>query len=431
MRKIRNVILLLAAVSIIVVVVVVVARPFGGESAPEGSSQIADGPLAPELAGIVAWINSEPLAIGGLKGKVVLVDFWTYTCVNCIRTLPYLRIWHAKYADDGLVILGVHSPEFEIEKKPENVQRAVEDNAIGWPVALDNDYATWEAYGNRYWPSKYLIDKDGVIRYTHFGEGRYGATELEIRKLLEEAGADLSQLDPDLPTDQSYDRAYISAGGSQLTRELYAGWDRGYLDLLYGQGGYIGHSEYYSGIRGTGSGREAPTRDTVLTYRDPSQHQKHLIYLQGPWHGGRESLRHAQETSNFEDYMRLIFAAKSVNAVISPEGPEGEGAGPFKVLVTLDDEYLTDANKGGDVTIEEDGRSFLHVNEPRLYSVVQAPSYGTYDLKLSSNSPHFAIFRVYFRRVRVGSVMRMFLKSRLLPDWQGEGEYRALPSVIP
>ena len=126
---------------------------------------------APEITGTRAWINSGPLTIEELRGKVVLIDFWTYTCVNCIRTFPYLKQWLAKYADDGLVIIGIHSPEFEFEKEYPNVLQATKDNGITWPVAQDNDFETWSNLSNRFLPAKYLIDKDGTVRYTHFGEG--------------------------------------------------------------------------------------------------------------------------------------------------------------------------------------------------------------------------------------------------------------------
>ncbi|SVD97854.1 uncharacterized protein METZ01_LOCUS450708, partial [marine metagenome] len=147
---------------------------------------------APEIKGIKAWINNEPLTIEELRGNVVLVDFWTYSCVNCIRTFPALKQWHAKYADDGLVIIGVHSPEFEFEKDYDNVLKATQDNGITWPVAQDNDFETWDNYSNRFWPAKYLIDKDGLVQYTHFGEGAYDETEKQIRDLLIDAGASLS-----------------------------------------------------------------------------------------------------------------------------------------------------------------------------------------------------------------------------------------------
>lgn len=139
---------------------------------------------APELAGIHAWLNSAPLALASLRGKVVLIDFWTYSCINCIRTLPYLTRWDTEYRDQGLVIIGVHSPEFAFEGKLENVQAAVAKFGIQYPVALDNDFATWKNFNNEYWPAHYLIDRNGQVVYTHFGEGKYDVTENNIRHLL-------------------------------------------------------------------------------------------------------------------------------------------------------------------------------------------------------------------------------------------------------
>jgi cytochrome c biogenesis protein CcdA/thiol-disulfide isomerase/thioredoxin len=144
---------------------------------------------APEFAGVSRWLNSPPLTLGELRGKVVLIDFWTYTCINCIRTLPYLRAWDQRYRDRGLTIVGVHTPEFEFEKDAGNVRDAIARSRLRYPVAQDNDYGTWTAWGNRYWPAKYLIDAKGQVRYVHFGEGEYEATEQAIRSLLEEAGA--------------------------------------------------------------------------------------------------------------------------------------------------------------------------------------------------------------------------------------------------
>ena len=149
----------------------------------------AVGDLAPEFGGIEAWINGGPLTMEELRGKVVLIDFWTYTCINCIHTFPFLKEMHAKYADDGLVIVGVHSPEFEFEKNYDNVVEATQNDALVWTMAQDNDFITWRRYNNRYWPAEYLIDKDGVVRYTHFGEGAYAETEDVIRELLAEGGS--------------------------------------------------------------------------------------------------------------------------------------------------------------------------------------------------------------------------------------------------
>lgn len=139
---------------------------------------------APELIGIAAWINSGPLTMESLRGKVVLVDFWTYSCINCIRTQPYLNAWYDKYEKDGLVIIGVHAPEFAFEKIENNVREASQKAGIKYPIALDNDFQTWNAYANRYWPAKYLIDQNGNIVYKHFWEGKYAETEQKIQELL-------------------------------------------------------------------------------------------------------------------------------------------------------------------------------------------------------------------------------------------------------
>ncbi len=158
-----------------------------GSGGSQASDQ-ANGALAPDFTGIDHWLNSPPLTMAGLRGKVVLVDFWTYSCINCIRTLPYLESWYQKYGPDGFVVVGVHTPEFAFEHDTSNVAAAIARFGITYPVAQDNEYATWTAYNNEYWPADYLIDTTGHIRDTHFGEGDYLQTEAEIRSLLNEAG---------------------------------------------------------------------------------------------------------------------------------------------------------------------------------------------------------------------------------------------------
>jgi thiol-disulfide isomerase/thioredoxin len=143
-------------------------------------------PTAPEFTGIDKWLNSDPLTMRQLRGKVVLVDFWTYTCINCVRTLPYVKSWHEKFKDQGLVVVGVHTPEYPFERSTDNVKGAIKRFGIPYAVAQDNQYATWNAYGNRYWPAVYLIDKQGRVVYQHFGEGEYAQTEAKIRALLAE-----------------------------------------------------------------------------------------------------------------------------------------------------------------------------------------------------------------------------------------------------
>jgi thiol-disulfide isomerase/thioredoxin len=221
-KSLKYVLLVAAALSIGAALIIAIYGPWGGglketaslfgTSSPPGAANqvgpagpVAPGPEAPELGGITAWINIGPLTIQGLRGKVVLLDFWTYSCVNCIRTFPYLKQWHARYADDGLVILGVHTPEFNFETKLENVMSAVRDNDITWLVALDNEHVTWDSYDNLYWPAKYLIDQDGVVRHAYFGEGGYATMERKIQELLVEAGADLSGDELPLPPDHAVD----------------------------------------------------------------------------------------------------------------------------------------------------------------------------------------------------------------------------------
>ncbi|MGF6505350.1 thioredoxin family protein [Paraburkholderia sp. 32] len=142
------------------------------------------GSPAPELTGITQWLNSEPLKLQQLRGKVVLVDFWTYSCINCANTLPYVKSWNQKYKDQGLTVIGVHTPEYPFERDTGNVKTALKRLGISYPVAQDNQYATWNAYNNQYWPAFYLIDKQGHIVYTHFGEGDYAQTEARIQALL-------------------------------------------------------------------------------------------------------------------------------------------------------------------------------------------------------------------------------------------------------
>lgn len=171
---------------------------------------------APDFAEIEQWFNTEPLTMAQLKGKVVLVDFWTYSCINCIRTLPYVTRWDREYRDDGLVVVGVHSPEFEFEKKPANVQAAIGDNGIGYPVAMDNRLSTFLAFKNKYWPAHYLIDKQGNVVYTHFGEGDYDVTENNIRFLL--------GLNDTAPAAEA-----IPVTSKGQTPETYLGYKRGKL----------------------------------------------------------------------------------------------------------------------------------------------------------------------------------------------------------
>src|SRR6202790_680780 len=155
------------------------ASTTGGQVAP-----VSDRQPAPDFTGIDGWLNSTPLTLAGLKGKVVLIDFWTFSCVNCVRTIPHLKILYNDYKDDGFVIVGVHSPEFDFEKVPANVTAAVKRLGVTWPVAIDSEMATWNAYQNQYWPAEYLLDQQGRVAYTSFGEGDYPQTDAAVAELL-------------------------------------------------------------------------------------------------------------------------------------------------------------------------------------------------------------------------------------------------------
>jgi cytochrome c biogenesis protein CcdA/thiol-disulfide isomerase/thioredoxin len=224
---------------------------------------------APELTGISTWINSDPQTIKGLKGKVVLIDFWTYSCINCIRTQPYLKDLYAKYHDAGLEIIGVHAPEFSFEKNPDNVRQAVKDAGLKYPIAMDNDLATWAAFNNQYWPASYLIDKDGQIRRTHFGEGGYADEEQAVRTLLAENGGKVPGQASTTDSDSERNR---------LTSETYLGASRasnyvGSTDLTLGQQTYTGGELNYvnqwtlSGTWNESGESLTAVKDSVLKYR--------------------------------------------------------------------------------------------------------------------------------------------------------------------
>ena len=344
------------------------------------------GDCAPEFAGTQEWINSQPLTMQELRGKVVLIDFWTYSCINCIRTLPYLQSWHTRYAADGLVIVGVHTPEFEFEKLYDNVTQAALDEGVTWPVVQDNARAVWSSYANRYWPAKYLIDRHGVIRYRHFGEGKYAETEEEIRKLLQEAGAASAALTMPLPSDQQIDDAYIDSG-RRRTPELFAGWRFVLSHYLAGRGTYVGQIDAYN-----------TRRDQVAQLQPPESITPNRIYFNGPWHLGAERARHAEQTDHLDDFALLVYSARSVNAVLTSESGQ-----PYKVVVTVDNEYLTADNKGDDIIIAANGESYLMVTEPKAYKIIEHPEWQENRiLQMFSMSDDFGLYSFTFGTYKDG-----------------------------
>ncbi len=328
-----------------------------------------------EVTGLGTWFNSEPFTIAEQleRGNIVLIDFWTYSCINCVRTLPYLRSWHEKYADRGLVILGVHRPEFAFEHSTENVAAAIERLDVTWAVAQDNDSRTWNEFENRYWPHKFLFDTTGKVVYSHFGEGRYAETERQIRQALTAAGHDVS----DIPVG-TVSNADRESGVRNRTRELYGGTRRNY----HSNGVYAAQEIYY--LRG----------NQELLYEDetaPEDRVNHKWYVHGLWRNESEAIVHARETENLEDYFAFIFRARSVNVVISPPEPES-----FEVYIEIDGRPLTSEEAGEDVVFDDQQRSFIRVSEPRHYAIVELDAFGQHELKLRSNSDNFAVFALTF-----------------------------------
>ena len=351
----------------------------------EGDEGGEIGNCAPEFQGTQEWINSELLTMESLRGKVVLIDFWTYSCINCIRTIPFLQTWHERYADEGLVIVGVHTPEFEFEKVYDNVVDATIEMGVAWPVVQDNDFQVWSDYSNRFWPAKYLIDKDGVIQFRHFGEGRYAETEEEIRRLLEEVGAESEDLAMPLPEDsQERDETFLSEGGRQ-TPELFAGWK-----FTQTRGG-IGQPETYV-VAAQESYASGDQEGVVAEFELPDGFLPDLIYFHGPWSIGPESAVHARQTEDHVDAIVLHYAARSVNAVLTSESGD-----PYKVVVTVNNEYLTEENKGEDIVIGEDGESYLMVTSPKAYRLIEHPEWQDRQiLAMSSLSDDFGLFSFTF-----------------------------------
>lgn len=336
--------------------------------AVEASPARTGAPEAPEVRGISTWVNSEPVTLAGLRGKVVLVDFWAFSCINCIRTVPYLRDWHAKYSPRGLVVLGLHAPEFDFERPEANVREAVVRQGITWPVGLDNDFATWNAYANRYWPRKYLIDRDGRIRYDRIGEGGYSDTEQWIRKLLAEAGARVD----DIPIGMAEDGAVSPSVASSVTRELYAG-------SAWSGGSYLGN-------------QPASNAGNVGTFEDAGARSDGKIYLYGDWEVRRESVRHVDASVESDAYVAIRYTAATVNAVAQADAVDA----PARVIVTLAGKPLPDAMHGDDVRVDAGGATYLDVGEARLYNIVRGESVVTRDLELRVRSEGFSLYTFTF-----------------------------------
>jgi len=287
---------------------------------------------APAFAGISGWLNSPPLTMAGLRGRVVLVDFWAYSCINCVRTLPYLIKWEKAYKDRGLTIVGVHAPEFRFERDAHNVQAAIDRFGINYPVALDNDMLTWNAFHNEYWPAEYLIDRQGRIVYTHIGEGNYDETENAIRKLLDAGPAVGAEPGPDLHRIGS--------------PEMYFGLDR-VEDLASPEAAKAG----------------------VRTYSAPKTLKLNRFALVGAWDLSAEHATLAKGPGS----VVLHFRSGKVFMVASSAAP-----------VTLS------------VSVDGKAQPSVTVHESRLYTLFDSADYGEHVVTIGVPEPGFQAFTFTF-----------------------------------
>ena len=338
------------------------------------------GKSCPEIPdGVGPWFNlpagkasSPPLRIKSLteEGKTILIDFWTYSCVNCLRTLPYLKSWHEKYSSLGLVIIGVHSPEFEFEKKSKNVENFIKKEGVKYPVMLDSDHKIWNLFGNNVWPRKLLIDTKGKIRYDHCGEGDYLAAEEKIRELLVEASPKL-----ELPKVDTKEHEHKKEGGVcyPQTPEAYCGYLRGRL-----------------------GNQESFVKDKFHVYKIPTKgpFKDGQIYLNGGWIATPEYLQHGVKTREPINHLALPFHGLEANAVIKLD--ETRLVSETRVYIAVDEKPLTKESAGKDILFDGSGWSYLKVEEPRMYQIFKTAEFGQHQLKIIPFSDAVCIYAFTF-----------------------------------
>jgi thiol-disulfide isomerase/thioredoxin len=303
-------------------------------SSQPGATIVAETAAMPPLSGATQWLNSPPLTSEMLRGKVVLVDFWTYSCINCLRTLPYLKAWNEKYRDQGLVIIGVHTPEFAFEKDSHNVEQAIRDLGITYPVAMDNQYAIWNAYKNQYWPAHYLIDADGKIRHQHFGEGAYQETELMIQALLKEA------------------HHGVLATSEELVQVAGSGATAAAADTEHSPETYLGYARQQNLVS-----PEAIKKDISGQYTAPRTLKADQWALSGKWRVSAESA--AVQASG--SMISFRFQGRDLHLVLGSRSGK-----PVRFKVTLDG-VAPAVDHGADIDAQGNGV----IREQRLYQIIR------------------------------------------------------------
>ncbi len=313
---------------------------------------------APDLVGIAHYLNTTPEQLASeMKGKVVLYDIWTYSCINCIRTLPYITSWYDKYSDEGLLIIGIHSPEFEFEKDKENVELALAKHGITYPVVMDNDWDTWKAFENRYWPRKYIADHEGYIRYDHIGEGAYKETEKVIQELLKERslslGVQMASAETLVDIEEFEHTNFRSP-------ELYFGYK-------FAQGrNQLGSSEGFN-------------QNKITTYGEPNSVQLHKFYPVGDWLNLEDSMRLESDSGS----IKVRYTAKQVNIVT---------ANSADLEIFLDGLPLDEKYSGSDI----DSGNKITVTDADLYNIISSDNSSTHELEIKINQKGFEIFTFTF-----------------------------------
>jgi thiol-disulfide isomerase/thioredoxin len=319
---------------------------------------------APNFSG-EAWLNSKPLRLPDLRGKVVLVDFWEYTCINCIRTFPYLRRWNSIYGPLGLVVIGVHTPEFAFAKDHGRVEEAAKRFRLTFPIAIDSDYKIWDAFHNEAWPAKYLIDKDGNVAFVHLGEGDYAEFERHIQALLAEANPQLKFSDPKFTP--LADNAMPPASCGATTPETYLGFARG--ERLANSGGYQANKD---------AAYNAPESIPVDGYA-----------LSGRWLATPEAAAHRGGGSG--DALTLHYQAKSVYLVA---GADGMFPGPL--YISQDGKPVQQDARGVEVKVDAQGRTMVTLSGKRMYYLIKNPDSGEHTLKLTAAAAPFSLYSFTF-----------------------------------
>ncbi len=320
---------------------------------------------AKEIVDPQGFINTEndaPIKIADHIGKkVILVDFWTYSCINCIRTQPYLNAWHEKYADDGLLIIGIHTPEFDFERKIENVRGAVRDEEIQYPVVLDNNYGTWRAYQNSYWPRKYLIDMDGYIRYDHIGEGAYDETERKIQELLAERAERMGEEGSTAKDLVTPENVLSASDGLPRTPEIYFGASRNSAYLGNGTAGAVGSQ----------------------TLTIPQDRARDRIYLGGTWNITSEYA----ETQEPGIPIVLTYRGKALYMVASSPTTA-------RLQISIDGKVVRsgDPMAGKDIGSDD----FVTVRGERLYKLIESDTYGEHTIEIQVTGGPLQAFTLTF-----------------------------------